>query len=308
VVDDIQGFTEWRISEIAQEDGDSGLIGIIKAESIRQDLLDGLIDDALDNNTIIYEFEITKSPSDLITNFVLTAAKSYFALGTIDPTDLITMTFSWDSPLAALQSIAKESNARLAIRRNGTTNYLIDLLIDPTPVNPTSEIRIGKNIVGVKHERKTDKLATRIYPRGEAIEEIHFTMAEAVWKVVSISTLDVVLVDPNSSVGPIAFDDQFNSKYLEKIDGTYVQITDTIFSSQIVVVASGTGISADDLVRIRLNSAGDQLTYLDSPADQVSLGVVPRVLDRPDFPHVQNLAPNSQFSGTYAVAWHRIGV
>lgn len=311
VVDEVLGFSEWRISKILQEDSAAGgLVGVIEAESIRQDLLDGVLEDTLDNNSIIYEFEIAQTPANLIANFILAAAKSYFAAGVIDPTDVITLTTEWDSPLSALQQIAKETNSRLAIRRNGTTNYLIDLLIDATPANPSSEIRTGKNVIGVKHETKVDKLATRVYPRGEAIEEIYLTMAEAVWKVVSISTLDVVLVDPNSSNGPIAFDDQFNGKYLEKTDGTYVEITDTIFSSQIVVVSSGTGISADDLVKIRLNSSGDQLTYLDSPADQVSLGVVPRVLDRSDIPHVQNLVANPQLSGAYSAGvapnWNKI--
>ena len=312
VVEDDQDFTEWRIATLAQDEtADRGLIAVLTSEDIRQDLLDGVIDDTLDNNEVIYEFEVTQTASDLITNFILPAAKSYFAIGTINPTQLVSLTLSWDSPLSALLAIAKETDSRLVVRRNGTTNYLIDLIIDPTPTDPSSEIRIGKNIVGVRYERKTDKLATRIYPRGETIEEIHLTMAEATWKVVSISVDDVVLVDPNSSDGPIAFDDQLNNLWFEKVDGTRVQITDSILSSQIVTLTSAAGVAANDLIKIRLNTGGDKITFLDSPPDIVTLGVVPRVLDRTDIPFVNNLVANPQFSGTYvsgvAPNWNQIG-
>lgn len=301
VVEDDQDFTEWRISKIGQDESvSSGIVGVLEAQSIRQDLLDGVLDDTLDNNDVIHEFEMSQTPSDLITNFILPAAKTYFALGTIDPTDLATLTVDWDSPLSALQQIAKITDSRLAVRRNGTTNYLIDLLIDSTPANPSSEIRVGKNVIGVKHERNTDKLATRVYPRGEAIEEIRMTMAEAVWKVVSVSADDVILIDPNSSDGPIAFDNQLNTLQFKKVNGNISQITDSVFSSQQVTLVNTTDVAANDLIKIRLNTNKDQLTFLDSPADIITLGVVSRVLDRPDIPFVQNLVANPQFSGTYA--------
>ena len=209
-------YTEWRASRIIEsDDAKAGKIAEIQCDAVMQELRDGIVESIITGGDILYSQEVSGTPTELITDHVLTAAISYFALGTIDPTDEQQLTLNWDSPLSALQQLAKLSGARIDIVRVGTTAYNINLLVDATPTGLLPELRDTKNIMGVKRTKDVDKMVTRLFPRGEAIDSIHMTMAEARWRIVSISTLDVVLVDPNSAAGPLAFDDQLNGFYLE---------------------------------------------------------------------------------------------
>jgi hypothetical protein len=395
---DIDGyFEEWRIAKDTQARAQQrGKTATISCESIRQDLLrEDVITRTDADGTVSHDFEIIGlTASQLLTSFILPAAPSYFASGTIDPTIKVEFRFDWDSPLAALLEIAKLTNSRLAIRRNGTTSYYVDLLVDATPANPEIEFRVRKNIRAIQYERNTDEQATRIYPRGESIDDMRLTMAGALWEIDDIVGLNMFPVDPNNaSIHPVAFDDQLNdmSLYIANPSGDMVKVVDCVASSGAVapesghisdfsigdlisfhkgsVEATGTATTADadgeelidtgadfggaDDVRVgdwvhnttdnswavvtlvesttklRHTTLQDgtendwdvsdayetiritDLTYLDSPDEQTTYGIIPRVLDRSDVPWVRNRVANPQLNGTYASGlapnWNVIG-
>ncbi len=385
-------FDEWRIVKSKQSRGASqGRLARIEGQSIRQDLIFGLCGRREGDGTFAHDVSVLgRTPSDILDDMVIPGSRSYFAKGTIDPTASMDMTFDWDTPLSALLEIAELSASRLSIRRNGTTNYLVDLLIDATPADAEVEFRVRKNLVGVDYERDGTAQATRVYPKGQSIDDIALVMAEARWEVLSIAALVVELGNPlNNSEGPLAFDDQLNDLYLETEAGDVTKITDSVVSTQKVTVTSVSGISVSDLVKIRIGSVeatgtattadaegrdlidsaagfgttdevfpGDiihnitdgswavlwtvdsttqishsalvggteddwdisdsyeiirvsQLTYLDSPSDQATYGIIPRVLDRQDIAYVQNHVQNPELNGTYvsgvAPNWTKIG-
>lgn len=390
---DDDSFDEWRIVKSKQlRQVAQGRLARIDAQSIRQDLIFGLCGRREGDGTFAHDVMVLgRTPSDMIDLLVLfPAARGYFSKGTIDPTATIDMTFDWDTPLAALLEIAELSGSRLSVRRNGTTDYKIDLLIDPTPANAKVEFRVRKNLVGVDYERDASEQATRVYPKGQQVDDIALVMAEARWEVLAIASLDVQLGNPlDNSEGPLAFDDQLNNLYVETEAGDVTKITDSVVGSQEVTVVSVSGISVGDLVKIRIGSVeaagtattadsdgetlidsaagfgttddvfpGDiirnttdgswavlwtvdsttqishsalvggaendwdvgeayeiirvsQLTYLDSPSDQATYGIIPRILDRQDIAYVQNHVQNPELNGTYvsgmAPNWNKIG-
>lgn len=309
-------FDEWRIRSTKQTgQSASGNRALIKCEPIRFDLLrEGVIERLDTDGRVSHDFGIIgQTLATLLADFILPAAPGYFAAGTINPTQAIDMTFEWDSPLAACLEMAKLTDSRLAIRPNAAhTSWLIDFIIDVTPTSPTKEFRARKNLLGITYERNADQQATRVFPRGGDVDGVRLTMAAAKWRVKTIASLDITLEDPNNTAdGPLAFDDQLNSAFLEKTDGTKTAITDSVLSTQIVVVASAAGITVGDLIRIRATAAGKQLTFLDSPVDQTTFGLIPRVLDREDLPVVQNLVANPELTGTYVgnlpPNWNQVG-
>jgi hypothetical protein len=91
------------------------------------------------------------------------------------------------------------------------------------------------------------------------------TIALAFWRVASVSGSDVELRGIEGCADPIAYDDQYNNYYLQKTDGTYTQITDTVQSTQKVTVASAASISTDQWLRIVRTSGGDDLVTLSRP-------------------------------------------
>lgn len=297
-------FDEWRIRFTKQSRAASaGNRALIGCEPIRFDLLrDKLIERVDTDGRVSHDFGINGLTLALfLSDFILPAAPAYFASGTINPTQKIDMTFEWDSPLSACLEMAKLTDSRLVIRPNAAhTSWFIDFIVDVTPTSPTKEFRAKKNLLGISYERNADQQATRIFPRGGDEDGVRQTMAEAIWKVTAVAGTSITLKDPNNTAdGPLAFDDQLNSAFFEKVDGTTTPITDSILSTQVVIVGNATGIAVNDLIKIRATAASKQLTFLNSPVDQTTYGLIPRVLDRNDFPVVQNLVANPELTGTY---------
>lgn len=293
-------FDEWRIATPDQEHalGDQNRQRV-QAYPVRFDLGRVIVSRAEADGSVWYDFEALQlSPTAHFNAFLapaLTAAGlSHFALGTVDAASpaLVDIVYSHSSVLQVLLDLAGKAGLELQIRRDGTTQYLIDLVSSVGSSTSTRYVMLGKNLKGVTRRENSSEQATRIIPRGADEDGFHATMAEARWRVASVSGSDVELKDPDGGEDPIAFDNQLNGLYLLKAGGTLTQITDTVRSTQIVTVASAASISVGDYVKVRADSGGTQLTYLEAPADKTTYGLITRVLDRPEVPSVVNLVKN----------------
>ena len=90
-------------------------------------------------------------------------------------------------------------------------------------------------------------------------------MARAQWEVATLGLGNTVaLADPNGGAGPILYDDQLTGLYLRMVDGSLTEITDCFVDSpaQTIVVDDVTGITAGDLIQLRADSSGTDLTSL----------------------------------------------
>ena len=219
----------------------------------------------------------------MFTGFILSNTPSFLALGTVTPTDVIEVPFSDDSALSGCRRIEGiETGYETSLRRNGGTQYLIDYTVLGASAD-TIYLRTAKNMRGLTRTIVDGQVTRVTQITGAQGDDGVTTTAWAYWEVVSASGTSVVLKSIHGGDGPIAFDNQLNhallpgganSLYLEKMDTTTTQITGSVASTQTLTVASTSGISAGDWVRIVASSTGKHLTQLDAPDAIASYGVL----------------------------------
>lgn len=186
------------------------------------------------------------------------AGLSFYAVGTITPTTQIDL--NWDdrpTPREFIERVmealrAKGVQCEWRLRRNGTTNYLIDIVTEIGSDVPTVELRLGKKLrLPVRIDEDATEQATRVLVEGKDEGSIAF----ARWKVINAGPNWVELADPAGAGGPLLFDDQYTGWYLyrEKTGGTFLISTSTA-STQMIVFQDPTynPIQVDEFVQLRL--------------------------------------------------------
>jgi hypothetical protein len=307
---DVEGeIAEFRITK--PSDGrakDGGEIARIKGVGILNDLRNGIVSrDEYNGAVTLYYTLLSLTRTELVT-LIVAAAPSYFAVGTIDGgnTKVQTFTFNFDTPLSALQELAEMEGLELAVRRNGDTNYLVDLVVQIGSSATQPEFRYRKSLEGVTRDVDSSEMANRIYPAGASDGVIRLSVAEATWKVTTVVDTTTIELDGD----PIYEDDVFNGKYLERVsDSSRFQITDSDATLQRVTTGAAHGLSVGDLVKFRIDTNGKRLTYVESLIQQAVYGLISGTSEETDLPMVDNLVSNpalSEWSGGLPVDWSAI--
>ena len=301
--------SEWRIMALKSARTRGQLNGTIECESIKYDLANTLISRTEDNGDVNNYFELYGLTPTEHLGVILADAPSHFSAGTIASSAPIDMVYDWDNPLSASAEIASLAGLELSIDRT-STGYKVNM---PVAIGSTAskvQLRYSRNILGLSRnsDARTEH-GTRVYPRGGGDVGDRPTIADAAWLVIATSTVTATLSTADGRA--IAFDNQLNNLWVEEPGGTRKQVTDST-TGQVITVASGHNISTGERVKFRTSSGGDQLTYLEDPAQVATYGTVQRVLDRQDIPRVDNLAENPFFTGTYSTAgiptnWSKVG-
>lgn len=294
-------FDEYRIVNRARDDEQKRFV--ITAHPFRTTDLQGagLIQRLDSDGVIVHDFEsLGLTPTGHINTWILPALAAagftWIALGTITPTQRVDMTYSWDTPLAALLRLAEATQSEVDIRRNGSAGYFVDLVTRVNATEQTADIRVDKNLVNVTSDESALEQATRVFPKGAAQDELQATMSRATWLVTNVVGSVISLADPAGGKGPIQYDNQLctvnQTAYLRKVDGTLTQVTSSSATNQTVTVASATGVAIGDLVQFRANASGHDLVFLECPAAASAYGVKAGVKDVPDVPVTNNLVKN----------------
>lgn len=295
-------WEEWRIITTKFQSDESEYTGFLTAMWPDADLASDVLvfreetDGLISHNLEGLNLTPTQHINSLILPSLTAEGLTHFALGTIEGTgDPVDMTYDWDTPLSALRRLAELSNTEFQLRKNGTTNYLIDLLNQIGSTAEVLDLRMGRNLNGVERMLESAEQATRLYPRGANVDGFNADIGDARWKVSAVTAgVDVTLDDPDGGDSPIAFNDQFNGMYIRKTDGSFQLINDTVASSSKLLVSSTTGIAVNDLVTIRRTNTGDgrRLTFLEHPVNKAYYGLISRRLDRDDLPPSENVIVN----------------
>jgi hypothetical protein len=272
-------FDEWRIAEV-QDASRSSRTARVRLQSVLLDLNVKDTPFSVTNSKITtFDIDYTdKTPLELVT-LIMAQAPSWFDVGTITPNRIIDLSVSKSYPLRALRGVVNALRAagvacELDYRRNGTAGYYIDIVTSIGSTAQDVDVRTAKNLLATTRTARLGDQASSVYMIGGAGVQrsgTPATIALGVWDVASVSGSDVELRGIEGCDDPILYDDQFNNAYLEKTDGTYTQITDTVASTQKVTVASAATIAAGQWLRLVSNSSGDDLTRLANPAAVVPL-------------------------------------
>jgi fibronectin type III domain protein len=293
-------FDEWRLTGIDEQEGPQGRVGLVTALGPSVDLARVVVGRTEANGAVYHDFEIIgMAPAEYLATILLPALVAegydYYAAGAIETTLPVDLVHEWDTALAVCQRLADLTGTEFQLRRNGATQYLIDLVALTGFGASTVYVTLGKNLRGVQRQRASVDQATRVYARGMAEDAIRPSMARARWEVVSVTGSVVRLKDPAGGDGPVQCADQLTGCYLRTTSGTITAITDSAVVSAAqsdVTVVSATGISAGHLLELRRNDAGADVTFLEHPADKAAYGLIAKVLDRPDIPGVDNVVGN----------------
>lgn len=292
-------FEEWRVGKLWHEFTEKGaLIARVEGTDPSLALGDVTIYRTEADGTHSHQFEaLGLTAAQHLAQYVLPALAAdgytWVAAGTLDPTEPIDLVYDFSSALAVVRYLAEALGCEFTFRRNGSTQYLIDLPNRIGSSAPTRYVREGRDLLRLLRELDTAPMATRVIPKGADSGGLRATMADAEWVVTAITpNVDVTLADPLGGDGPLLEDDQLNGCYLLKTNGTLQAITDSVASTQKVLVASTTGITVGDKLRVRKTAGGERLDFLESPSQRAAFGLASKVLDRPDIPDTRNLLAN----------------
>jgi len=298
--------SEWRIAEIE----DNGGRVTVRANPPFFDLTDAGFIRQLSGGQQLYAFAATGSALALLTtHFLPTRAAdglSWVDLGTIATTESMVVSVNDTTYAGFVQAIAGELEAarEFRLRRNGATNYLLDMVADLGAGTASPLVRPGRNLIlPLERVRGSARRATVIKASGATPSGATrpASVAFAAWRVAGIASLVVTLEDRNGGAGPIYADGAHVGKAVLTKAGTLRAITASSASAQTVTLAAVTDLAVDDDIEIR-NADG-------TPFDELALPGASRVVRSVSLPALRgerNIARNPRFdvwTGTPPTGW-----
>lgn len=260
----------------------------------------------------IFDFAIVgTTAADAIDDYVLPtlAARgmSWVARGTVDATATFDLSGQWASILEIVRAIAEpgRANGEWQLRRNGDTDYKLDVLTSIGASAGTLRVRTQHNLLAHQRSRSVLEAVTRVCARGSDLAAPR-TMAEHLWRVASKGTDGIgnylELEDIAGGADPILEDGQLDGRYVGSFDThnpTLQLVTDSRQSTQRVYMSSTAQFTAGRWCRFLVGSTttGQRLTSLTSPTAAAAptadgLGDLAEFLDVPEVRGDCNLVPN----------------
>lgn len=296
---------EWRVREIDEDISERrGEFARVTCDHVAMDLLHrSEVLERVDGGISFVDFEHDGPPSEhfgilfgtLGAPYVVGRAPSYFAAGTVSITTPVLVRYNRMRPLEGIQELVNRLRslgvtAEWHVRRNGATNWLVDLVPNVNAGAPVPRVEVGRSVVSFGRARDSIEQATVVVPSGgnhpaAGTDDFRLGIGENHLRVTGVSGDDLTL-----SHDVVLEDDQWNGFYIEEPDGSFTQITDSAAPDEITV--PGHAVSVGDLVSIRRNSAGDELSGVRYPSRVTLYGPKAKPLDRGDIPYVNNWIPN----------------
>lgn len=307
-------FDEWKVRIVQDGRGSNGIV-TVTCTSLWMDLVErangsvGWVSD-LPGPIRNYNYTLTlKTPTDIWTNNVLPACPSWVGAGTINPSVTIpTLSVSRMTPGALALAVRDycrgvDVSCEVRLRRNGTTNYLLDLVTQVGAGSTTPLFHPSVSLVTLKRKVDATLEATRLLMKGANDPSgLPGILGRARWVVGTPSGNLLPLTDPNGGSGPVQFDSQWVGAYLLRVKtGATFAITSSTAGSGGSVTCSGgiSTIAAGELVEFRLTEPG---TNTRTTTTRYAISAVP------DGTHITCAASNpitsdGQYTDWYAKIW-----
>ena len=302
--------TEWRLADDEHQSGssDRGQLSWV-AQSLVLDL--GRAPYVAFDSQGRPSFDITGTAltaTEWLNTYVLPAVNTEASLfpvdvGTIEFTNLFDLDGSYQTALEIIRAICAPARAPgdFVLRRNGATNYLIDILASRGSTAATVRVQTAKNLLANVRKRSLVAVGTKIIPRGDPAATVR-GMERAFWKVASVTDgTHAVLSDIQGGANPgSAFTDQLKDLYVARLVSTFSsqQIAASTTAGSITV-ASTAGWSAGDYVEFRRTAGANGERVIDVRHPTLSLdpasggyGARTLLLDVPAGLGDANLCPN----------------
>lgn len=303
---DDYSYDEYRVKVVTGRRQSSGAVTRrLTAFGIKNDLqsLGRLLEWVqVNGQTLLHHELINVLPTNAIDDVINTGVMDAdFVKGTIEQTGRVDLVSAWETPLSAIEELARLTDGELSVRRVGTTQYAIDILEELNSAAEKPVILFGRNELAMALVEDATQFGTLIYPKGEGPQGNEPTIADCYFVVDTANPfgwpsalLWIGHWMGGASGAPWVTNegDQLKGFYLEEPDGTLHEITGSgiVGINRCLITLAAPVTFDDDLpLRIRANAAGDELVALPSPSGITDYGEVSLVLERLDLPGVTNL-------------------
>ena len=309
-------FDEWRVGIVEDGRGQRGLV-TVSLVPLWLDLVEradaasgrGWVSDVPSAGVRNFEYQIAnRTPSSILSTYVIPACPSWVTLGTVDPTAIIAdLTVSRLTPAALTLAVrdalrAMDVICEVRLRRNGTTDYKLDLVTQVAASANMPVFHPSTALLSLRRKLDPTLQSTRALVKGGAAPDgLAGILGRARWRGAAPSGLTIALTDRNGGASPIAFDNQWVGASLYRCQtGRTFPITATNAAAGTVTV-SGTvsSIAADEDFEFRLT---EPLTNTRTTTTRYAVSAVP------DGTHITcnvsaPLAADNQYTDWYARVW-----
>lgn len=171
------------------------------------------------NGVALYSQASTSlTPTQWIDNYVLPSLTAngltWISRGTVTPTGSVTVSWTEQTPLGLLRALVENTDYEVYLRRNGGTDYKIDLVTIDRSSGVNADALVGRNVTALRRVADGDIQATVVIPQGitpsgatrpAGLEQFQL-------KVETTPTGNPVrVIDPTTNARPFVVDDAVNS-------------------------------------------------------------------------------------------------
>lgn len=296
-------FDEWRIRDVEQ-DAQAGITSVV-CDSIGLDLARAVYTAYDGTGAPASEFSAVQIDAEGLVDGPIRdalddAGLAYIVKGTIQPTGTFDADADWASARTLALQAVERGGGELQVRRNGTTDYRIDMLEEIGSTAPIVYARTKRNLLTTQRRTIGALGGTRVTARGKD-DSTSRTMAYAYWEVMSLVTglagsrTGVVIRDPRGTGFPPPYGTGANrcgGWYLSRLVPTYAG-AEILASSAISATetrldllatdVSTLGVTVGDYVELRLVNLvnGARPAALSDPTlAAAQSGIYDRIYDR----------------------------
>jgi len=164
----------------------------------------------------------------------------------------------------------------------------------------TVRLRYRKNLLGLSRDLDARVLRNRVYPKGVAVDGIHWTMGNARWEIIDRDvTAQTITIGPDLTGDPVRYADQLNRLGVQLVgSSTLFEITASTTAGVLTLrTFDPNTLVVGEFVHIRVidpcaPNGWYQLTRLNRPASISTYGMVEAVVERNDIPPIDVLNPD----------------
>jgi hypothetical protein len=310
-------FDEWRVGPITTGRGERGLITVTcvplwldvieRSDSAAgKGWMSGLV-----AGIRSYRYEITQqTATQIFTNYLFTppVLPAWVSLGTVDPTYVIpSLTIDRLTPgglMIAVRDALRSVDVacELRLRRNGTTDYKLDLVTQIGASGATPVFHPVNSLLTVQQRSDPTLQATRVLTKGATNPDGNLgSLGVSRWRGGAPSGLAVVLTDRNGGASCIGFDNQWVGNHLLRVKtGRTFPITASSAAAGTVTLGGGVStIAADEDFEFRID---EPLTNTRTTTTRYAVSAVP------DGTHITcgvsvPITADDQYVDWYAKVW-----
>ena len=291
-------WAEWRIVRVATAaDESDARTGSVECESPLYDLGSATVEEVQANGTVEHAFDRFGLTPFQHLEAILGYARPYLRAGSIEATEALDLSYRGTS-LAMVDQLADATALEYELVRTVSGHYRLDARERIGADAPTVMLRFRRNERSLQYEGDAGESYQRVTPLTQAEDGLPLHMGDAQWQITAVAAA----AGPNGgdllqlAGGPIGFDNQLDGLHAELASNPAQirQISATLYATQQIEVPAGETWPVGELVRIRRDNLGTQLTFLEHPEARALYGgpagyAWRTVLERSDIPPIDNL-------------------